>query len=74
MVEKSSEEIFDSLTMVNQNKKNEWRRKGWTIPDLRGGKNNWFVLVKNLIILVSENKANNLDSVPIMSEISLMWS
>lgn len=74
MVEKSSEEIFDSLTIVNQNKKNEWRRKGWTIPDLRGGKNNWFVLVKNLIILVSENKANNLDSVPIIPEISLMWS
>ena len=50
-------------------KLNEWRRKSWSIPDLRGGKTNWFILVKNLIILVGENKANNLDTVPIIPEI-----
>lgn len=45
-------------------KRNEWRRKSWSIPELRGGKTNWFILVKNLIILVGESKANDLDTIP----------
>ena len=49
-----------------QKKRSEWRRKGWSIPDLRGGKKNWFALVKNLIILVSEKKAVDLNSTPII--------
>ncbi len=56
-------------------KRNEWRRKSWSIPDLRGGKTNWFVLVKNLIILVGENKANDLNTIPNILEINqlLPW-
>ena len=47
-----------------QSQRNEWRRKGWAIPDLRGSKQEWFAVVKDLVKLVGEDKANDLDSVP----------
>lgn len=50
-------------------KKIEWRKKGWSIPDLRGGKNKWFTLVKNLITLLGKNEFNDLDSIPNISEV-----
>ena len=47
-----------------QDQRNEWRRKGWSIPDLRGSKQEWFAVVKDLVRLVGENQANDLDSIP----------
>ena len=47
-----------------QTQKNEWRRKGWTIPDFRGSKQEWFAVAQELIKLVSENQANDLDAIP----------
>lgn len=47
-----------------QSQRNEWKRKGWAIPDLRGSKQEWFAVVKELVKLVGEDKANDLDSVP----------
>lgn len=55
-------------------KRNEWRRKSWSIPELRGGKTNWFILVKNLIMLVGENRANDLDTIPSIPEINQLQS
>lgn len=32
-----------------QKQKSEWRRKGWSIPELRGGKQEWFNIVTELV-------------------------
>ena len=47
-----------------QAQKNEWRKKGWAIPDFRGSKQEWFVVAQELIKLVGENQANDLDATP----------
>lgn len=47
-----------------QKQKNEWRKKGWTIPDLRGGKQVWYDLVKRLVELVEIGEAYDLDMIP----------
>lgn len=47
-----------------QRQKNEWRRKSWYIPDIRGGKQIWYALVKRLVELVEDGQANDLDSFP----------
>lgn len=31
-----------------QKQKSEWKRKGWSIPELRGGKQEWFNIVTEL--------------------------
>lgn len=61
-------------TLTYQRRKVEWRKKGWTIPEIRGSKTDWFKIVKSLIILVSENKANNLDFIPNIPEIDQMFA
>lgn len=47
-----------------QRQRNEWKRKGWAIPEMRGSKQEWFAVTKELIQLVGKNQANELDSVP----------
>lgn len=53
-----------------QKQKNEWRKKGWSIPDIRGGKQIWYTLVKKLVELVDSGQAYDLDSVPDIYEIT----
>lgn len=53
-----------------QFQRNEWRRKSWSIPDLRGGKQVWFPLVVQLMKLVSQERANDLDSSPKIEVVS----
>ena len=48
------------MEINKQKKRSEWRRKGWTIPDLRGKKTEWFILVKNLITLINDNNISDL--------------
>ena len=48
----------------------EWRKKSWTIPDLNGGKQIWFSLVKNLVELIGSGQAIFLDAKPEIPEIS----
>ena len=40
-----------SLTDI-QFQKSEWRKKSWSIPDLLGGKQEYFSLVKQLVELL----------------------
>ena len=47
-----------------QHQKSEWRKKGWSIPDLRGGKQSWFSLVTELINLIGEEQIYDLDVCP----------
>ena len=48
----------------------EWRRKAWSIPDLRGSKQNWFVLTKGLLELVESGQAAEPDSCPQIDSLS----
>lgn len=50
--------------------KNEWRKKGWSIPDIRGSKQVWYSLVKKLVELVDAGQAYDLDSLPDINEIT----
>lgn len=47
----------------------EWRKKGWSIPDIQGGKQSWFPLVKELTALLKDGQAYNLDSIPNLSSV-----
>ena len=49
--------------------KNEWRKKGWSLPDIRGGKQIWFPLVKELVKQIGENQANDLDAIPTIPDL-----
>lgn len=70
-MDKRDNEKMNEMSKIDiQEKKNEWRRKGWSIPDLKGGKKNWFILSKALITLVSQNKANDLNAKPVITEVS----
>lgn len=53
-----------------QKQRAEWRRKGWSVPDLRGGKQSWFSMVKELVELVGSGQANDLDAFPDINVIS----
>lgn len=53
-----------------QRQKNEWRKKSWSIPDLRGKKQEWFSAVTQLVELISNNQANDMDAIPHMDNIS----
>ena len=46
--------IFDTEAFSSDHslEKAEWRRKAWSIPDLRGGKRDWFALTLELLTLV----------------------
>lgn len=50
-----------------QKQKVEWKRKGWSIPELRGGKQDWFNLVVELICLIEKNSIADLSLLPTLS-------
>lgn len=53
-----------------QQQKIEWRKKAWAIPDIRGSKQDWYNLIKELIRLVANNLATDLDSHPDINGVS----
>lgn len=63
----------DNSSAINfsdiQRQSNEWRKKGWSIPELRGGKQSWFPLVTGLVKLLGEGQINDLDTYPQISGI-----
>lgn len=52
------------MAMDIQRQKSEWRKKGWSIPDLRGGKQVWYELVEKLVVLIKCGEAYDLDATP----------
>ena len=58
-----------SLTDI-QFQKSEWRKKSWSIPDLSGGKQEYFSLVKQLVELLRLGEATDLDIQPELQGIS----
>lgn len=61
---------LNSTSIDIQKQKNEWRKKGWSIPDIRGSKQIWYALVKKLVKLVEEGQANDLDSLPDIGDLA----
>lgn len=53
-----------------QSQKREWRKKSWSIPDLLGGKQNYFSLVKQLVELLGTGGEAGIDTQPELEEIS----
>lgn len=47
-----------------QFQKKEWRKKSWSIPDLLGGKQEYFSLVKQLVELIRSGQATDMDTCP----------
>ena len=47
-----------------QQQKAEWKRKGWSIPELRGGKQEWFNLVEELVQLIGSGSVGDLSLCP----------
>ncbi len=53
-----------------QFQKSEWRKKSWSIPDLLGGKQEYFLLVKQLVELLRLGEAIDIDTMPKLHGIS----
>ncbi len=60
----------DLVNMDIQKMNKAWRMKSWSIPDIMGGKQVWFRLVKRLVELVEAGQACDLDSLPDVYEIT----
>lgn len=58
-----------SLTDI-QCQKSEWRKKSWPIPDLLGGKQEYFSLVKQLVELLRLEEVTDIDTRPELQGIS----
>lgn len=53
------------MTIKNANLQlSEWKRKSWSIPDLYGGKQNWYALVVELVRLMDEEPVSDLSLYP----------
>lgn len=50
-----------------QKQKSEWKRKGWSIPELRGGKQDWFKIVTELVQLIGTGAVADLSLSPDLS-------
>lgn len=53
-----------------QQQKNEWRKKGWSIPDFRGGKQVWYELVIKLVNILKSGEINDLNTVPDIGDLT----
>lgn len=53
------------ITDINKQRA-EWKRKGWSIPDLRGGKLEWFDLVVELVRIIGTNTVADLSMTPMV--------
>ena len=54
-----------------QQQKAAWKRKGWSIPDLRGGKQEWFNLVTELVQLIGSGSAGDLSLHPDLKTVNV---
>lgn len=55
---------------LNSELKAQWRKKSWSIPDLPGGKQHYFPLIKTLVEVLANIKTADLDDCPDISHIT----
>ena len=53
-----------------QKQKTEWKRKGWSIPDFRGSKQDWFNIVSELVNLLGKNPITDISLSPELNSTS----
>ena len=51
----------------------EWKRKGWSIPELRGSKQEWYEIVHELIEKLADNSAVDMNSTPDLKATSSVY-
>ena len=51
----------------------EWKRKAWSIPDLRGSKQEWFTLVTELVNSIGTSIIADLNSSPVLETVSTSY-
>lgn len=56
-----------------QQQKTEWKRKGWSIPELRGKKQEWFQIVSELVGLLSKSPAGDLNLCPAVTGVTVEY-
>ena len=56
-----------------QMQKAEWKRKGWSIPELRGPKKEWFNIVTELVQLIGKGLIGDLSLSPILSSVETSY-
>ena len=71
-METKERNLFDTeiFSADPSRQKIEWRKNAWSIPDLRGSKHDWFTLTRELLKLVENGQAVELDSYPQINSIS----
>ncbi len=52
----------------------EWKRKGWTIPELRGSKQEWYEIVNALVGKLAENNVVDMNSTPDLKSESSIYT
>ena len=52
-----------------QMQRSEWKRKGWSIPELRGGKQEWFPLITELVQLIGAGSIGDLSESPTLNSV-----
>ena len=53
--------------------RSEWKRKGWSIPELRGGKQEWFNIVFELVKIIGTNSVVDLGITPELKSIDSLY-
>lgn len=62
------------MTVPNiQQQKIEWKRKGWSIPELRGKKQEWFQIVLELVELLLKSPVGDLNLCPDVSGVTVEY-
>lgn len=56
-----------------QQQKTEWKRKGWSIPELRGKKQEWFQIVSALVGILSKSPVGDLNLCPDASCVTIEY-
>ena len=53
--------------------RSEWKRKGWSIPELRGGKQEWFSLVTELVQSIGTGVIPDINVTPALKTINTQY-
>lgn len=51
----------------------EWKRKRWSIPELRGGKQEWFNIVVELVEIIGTNSVVDLGATPELKTVDALY-
>lgn len=52
-----------------QRQRSEWKRKGWSIPELRGSKQEWFNIVVELVHLIGSAPITDISASPVLASV-----